>query len=137
MAKSSHGTKLKRGDGATPTEGFTDVGGVLDISGPELDADEIETTAHDSTSEEFIMGVLRSGNVTFDINYDPADTQHKGLISDRAAKTLRNFKLVFPDTSEIAFSAYVKGFKPNAPVNGKLTASVTLRVSGAVTMPTA
>lgn len=141
MGISSFGTLLKIGDGATPTENFTTIAEVLDIGGPSLGLDTEEITNHDSTGgwEEVIGTILRSGEVTFEINYDPAGATHDastGLIADMVARTLRNFQLVFPDsgTTTWSFAAYVTGFEPGAPVAGKLSASVTLKPSGQPTL---
>jgi predicted secreted protein len=140
MGIAAYGTLLKLGDGASP-EVFTTIAEVVDIGGPALELDMIETTSHDSTAgwEEFVGGILRSGEVSLEINYDPAGATHDastGLIADMVARTLRNFELVFPDAGSTTwgFSAYVQKFEPGAPVAEKLSASVTLKVSGQPTL---
>jgi predicted secreted protein len=141
MGISSFGTLLKIGDGATPTESFTTIAEVLDIGGPSLSLDTEEITNHSSAGgwEEVVASILRSGEVTFEINYDPAGGTHDastGLIADMVARTLRNFQLIFPDSGNTtwSFGAYVTGFEPGAPVKGKLSASVTLKPSGQPTL---
>jgi hypothetical protein len=140
MGISAFGTLLKKGDGGDP-ESFTTIYEVLDIGGPSLKLDTEETTNHSSTGgwEEVVATILRSGEVTFEINYDPAGATHDastGLIADMVARTLRNFQLVFPDTGTTtwSFAAYVTGFEPSEPVAGKLSASVTLKPSGQPTL---
>jgi predicted secreted protein len=134
-AFASHGTLIKRGDGATPTEAFTTIAMVKDIKGPGRSLGTEEVTNQSSTAAEFVAGVPDSGEVAFDMNYDPADTGHQGLITDMTSRTLRNFKIVFPDTgsAEYAFAAFVTKFETDMKVKGALTASVTLKISGAVT----
>lgn len=140
MGISSFGTLLKMGDGASP-EVFTTIAEVLDISGPSLALDTEETTSHSSTGgwEEFVATILRSGEVSFSVNYDPVGATHDastGLISDMENRTLRNFQLVFPDTGSTtwSFAAYVTGFEPGMPVAGKLSADVSLKISGQPTL---
>ena len=92
MAISSFGTLLKIGDGADP-EVFTTIAEVLDISGPGLSLDTEETTNHSSPGgwEEYVGTILRSGEVTFGINYDPVGATHDastGLIKDLTDRTL-------------------------------------------------
>lgn len=135
-AISSFGTLLQIGDGGTP-ESFTTIAEVLDISGPDLSLDTEEVTSHDSPGgwEEHIGTILRSGEVTFDVNYVPTEATHDastGLIADMVARTVRNFKLVFPDAGSTtwSFSALVTGVKPAAPVEGSLKGSITLKVTG-------
>jgi predicted secreted protein len=100
-----------------------------------------DATHHSSTGGwgELIATILRAGSISFDIQYDPAGATHDattGLIADMTNKTLRNFQLVFPDTGTTTWTvaAYVTGFEPGAPVEGKLTASVELSISGQPTL---
>ena len=139
-AVSSFGTLLKIGDGATP-EVFTTISEVRDISGPSLAVDTEEVTNHDSTAawEEFVATIVRSGEVTFDLNYHPTESTHDagtGLIADMVAKTLRNFQLIFTDagTSTWTFAAFITGFEPSTPVAGALSASCTMKLSGQPTL---
>lgn len=135
MAVGSHGTLLKIGDGATPTEAFTTIGEVKDITGPPQTTDTEEVTNHDSQGwKEYIATLQDGGDITFDINYTGAVSQ-RSLRTDQANKTKRNFQIVLPlETPEtLEFSAYVTSFSYNAPVSGALTASITLKVTGAVT----
>ena len=135
------GTLLKKGDGATPTENFTTIANVDNIGGPELKLDTIDVTNMSSPSgfKEFVAGLLEAGAVPVTINYDPGDGTHNastGLIADMKNRVLRNFKIVFPDagTTTWAFSAFVEKFTPKAPVAGKLTADVSLKISGVPTL---
>lgn len=140
LGTSAFGTLLKIGDGAT-SETFTTIAEVIGITGPALSTDTIDMTNHSSPGnyEEFVGGTLRSGEVTFDVNYIPTHATHDastGLLADYEARTVRNFQLVFPDTGTTtwAFAAVVTGFEPAAPHDDKLSASVTLKVSGQPTL---
>ena len=140
MGIAAFGTLLKIGDGGA-TEAFTTIAEVQDISGPGISVDTEDITNHSSTAsyEEVVATVIRSGEVTFDINYDPVGGTHDastGLIADLEAKALRNFQLIFPDTGSTQwdFAAYVTGFEPGAPVTGKLNAAVSLKLSGQPTL---
>lgn len=140
-ALSSFGTLLKLGDGATPTEAFTTIAEVLDISGPSLSLETEEATNHSSPGGwgEHVGTILEGGEVSFEVNFLPSNATQSysaGLLKDMTDRTLRNFQLVFPTTPAItwAFSALVTGFEPDAAVKGKLKASVTLKVSGQPTL---
>lgn len=140
MAKSAaFGIVLNIGDGETPTEGFDPIANVMDISGPGLGLDTEDVTTHDSTAgfEEVVPTILRTGEVSLEIAYDPGDGTHDdttGLIKKLDDKTLTNFQLVFPDTTEWDFAAYVTGFEPSGSVDGALTASVKMKVNGQPTL---
>jgi predicted secreted protein len=128
------GTLLKR-DG-------TAVAQVQSISGPGLTLDTEDVTSHDSTGgwEEVVATILRSGEVSLDIVYDPAAATHKyaagGLLHDLVSRTAVSYTLVFSDTANTTwtFSAFVTGFEPSAPHDGALTAAVTLKLTGAPTL---
>ena len=135
MAKyAAFGTLLKRGT--------TTVVAVTSISGPGLSLDTEDVTTHDSTAawEEVVGTILRSGEVTFDIVYDPAAATHSatagGLIADMVARTAQTYSLTFPDAAATvwSFSAFVTGFEPDMPVTGGLTASVTMKITGQPTL---
>lgn len=139
-ATTGFGTILKIGDGGGP-ENFTAIAEVHDISGPSLSRDTVETTHQQSTEKwkEFIAGLKDAGEVSFDISYLPTHATHDnttGLLKDFDDGTLRNFELVFPDSGATtwSFSALVTGYEPTAPKEDKLTAAITLKVSGKPTL---
>jgi predicted secreted protein len=129
---SAFGTALKRG--------AVEIAGVTNISGPGLSLDTEDVTSHDSANywEEHVGTILRSGEITLDIVYDPAAATHKnasgGLLYDMEQRATNTYSLVFPNATEWSFSALVTGFEPDAPVDGALTASVTLKLTGDVTL---
>ncbi len=139
-AISSFGTFLKKGDGASPTEAFATIAEVGDIDGPDMSLDTEDVTNHDSTNgwSEHIGTILNGGEVGFSLNFIPTEPTQggtTGLQADMRSRTLRNFQLVYPDPggSGYEFKALVTGFKPKAPVKGKLSADVKLKISGPVT----
>lgn len=133
-ALSSQGMTLGVGDGASP-EVFTSVAEIKSVDGPGGQANEIDVTDLSSTAKEFQLGLQDEGDITLDINYIPANTQHAQLRSDRAAGTIRNYQITFTDSPATTwtFAALVKGFSISNGVDGITGASVTLRVSGSIT----
>jgi predicted secreted protein len=136
------GTKLKRGDGGTP-ETFTDVAEVTDLSGPEMSAEEADVTTHATGSaspwREIIPTLLDAGEVSLSLSFLPGTAGHKALLSDFLNRVKRNWQIVFPDAGATtwSFSAYVMNISPAEPIDDALTAEMTLRVTGAPTIPTA
>lgn len=138
-AISSFGTFLKRGDGGSP-ETFATVAEVGDIDGPDMSLETEDVTNHSSVQgwSEAVATILSGGEVGLPINFIPDDPTHDavtGIQQDMLNRTLRNWQLVYPDDggNGYAFAAYVTGFKPSAPVKGKLSADVKLMISGPVT----
>jgi hypothetical protein len=136
-AFSSHGTVLRIGDGAA---GFATVGELLDMEGPEYSRNMHDVTPHNETDEQFIAGgVLRTGTVTFTINYNPAGATHDettGLLSKLRSRLLHNWEIIATDTgaAKYAFAAWVQNFRFMFPVDGVLRASITLKITGAITI---
>ncbi|MFI8830548.1 phage tail tube protein [Streptomyces afghaniensis] len=127
------GIALQRGDGVTPTEGFAAIGKVTNLSGPEIERETYDVTAHDSVDgwREFIGGLKDAGEVSVEVNYDPR--VHDDLIADFEDTAPRSYKMVFPDQAgggNWAFKAILKGFSQEAPVDDKLSAELTFKVSG-------
>jgi predicted secreted protein len=143
MSNAIHGigTKLKIGDGATPTENFTTVTEVASIGGPNLEQEIIDVSNHDTPGgwREKIGGLLNAGQVTFTINYNPVDPTHDagtGLISDLVNRIKRNFELVFPDAgaTKWSFTALVAAFSASEPIDDKVSADITLELTGQPTL---
>lgn len=136
------GTLLKIGDGGSPTEVFTTIAEVVSITGPSLGLDTADATNMDSPGgwEEHIGTVLRSGEVGLDLNFHPTEATHRdasgGLLNDMKNKTVRNFELHFTDAGATVwtFAALVTGFEVSAPHDDRLSATVTLKLSGAPTL---
>ena len=128
---------LQIGDGllaTTPT--YVRAGRLMDIEGPDYQADMIEVTDRDDNFKEFIYGQVDAGEVTFTVNFDPGYTQHgTGMGSYRnlqSTATVTAFQIVFVGaTNETAsFDALVSGVSVAAPMNDAQTADITLKISG-------
>lgn len=136
----AYGTILKIGDGATPTEVFTAIANVTNLSPPPLDREEYETTHHDGSGwDEWIVGVKRGGQISLDVDWVPTESTHgytSGMLKDWDDGTLRNFQLVWPDSGSTTwtFAGYIKTITPAAPAVGKLTATITIRISDSVSL---
>lgn len=134
-ALGSHGTLIKIGDGGTPTEVFTTIAELRDINGMGLQLGTHEAANQLSEWIAKVPGMLSIKPVTFQVNLIPDDPTHDpttGLVADMRNRVLRNFQFVYPDTAGTIweFSAYVVDFQGTAPMDGLLTADVTLDGSG-------
>lgn len=129
------GTELQRGDGAE-TEVFTAIGNVVNIQGPGIERETIDTTAHDTTNgwRTYIGGLKDAGEIELEVNYDPA--VHDVLMADLDDDEPRNYKLVFPTTPSVTWTValILTGFEQEAPHDDKLSADITFKVSGKPTL---
>lgn len=136
----AHGTLLQMSDGLT-TPTFATIAQVRDIRGPSLTRGVDANPDHDMSGglQKVADALYDGGQVTFDIAYDPQGASHLALRAAAKAGTLKDFKIVFPDTgtSEITFSGYVTEFQVSMPANrGMLAATVTIEVTDDLTETT-
>ena len=115
------------------------IANVSSIGGPGLALDTEDVTTHDSTSgwEEVVGTILRTGEISLEIVYDPAAATANattGLVYLEKERIYAFFVLTFPDTTAWSFRGYVTGFEPSMPVDGALTASVSIKISGVPTL---
>ena len=81
-----HSTQFKIED--SPGAGtYTKIAEVSSINGPSFSMDTVDATNMDSTNRwrEFIAGLKDGGEVSFDVNWDPAAATHSittGLLQD-------------------------------------------------------
>lgn len=117
---------------------LVETAGVTNISGPGLSVDTVDVTTHDQSTawEEQVAAIIRSGEVSLDIVYDPADDTHDatagaGLLSRLEGRILTHFNLVFRSTYNWTFFGYVNGFEPTGAIEGALTATARLKIAEA------
>ncbi|MBA7515233.1 hypothetical protein ES705_07272 [subsurface metagenome] len=120
---------------------FTNIAEVVNFSGPTISADTEDVTHHESPGayREKVVTLLNAGQVTFDLNFDPAGATHNnvdGLLERLENRTVEDFMITWPDQAATVwkFTAFVVGFEPDAPVDGKLAASVSLEITGQPTL---
>ena len=118
-----------------------EVANVTNLSGPGLGVDTEDVTTHDQATafEEVVATIIRSGEVTLDIVYDPAGATHDagtGLVYRLEDKIYSFFRITFPDvgSTDWEFFGYVTGFEPSGPVDGALTATVKIKITNQPTL---
>ena len=126
--------------GVTLQIGGSNLAEVNSFGGPGLTLDPIEITHHESTDawKEFVGGLLDAGELSMDLNFIPTATTQTGngagsLLYAMINRAVTEFVLTWPDDAPTAwtFNALVTSFEPSAPVDDKLGASVTLKLTGA------
>lgn len=128
-------------DNTTAGVAMTAIANIASIGGPSLEANTEDVTTHDSAGgwEEVVVTTLASGEVSLDLVYDPNAATHaatSGLLAKLQNKTYAQYAIVFPSnpTCTWTFNAWASGFETDAPVDGSLTASGTLKITGSPTL---
>lgn len=96
-------------------------------------ASELDVTNMASTAKEFRLGLVDSGEVSIELDDDPADAGQILLLAARQGSLSKQFKVTFPNTKTASFVAYVKKFSQAGGVDQVLKRQATLRISGPVT----
>lgn len=123
----------------TGSSTFVAIGGVSSISGlGGGEAADIDVTDFASTAREFLQGLPDEGNITLSGNYDPADVQQTLMETKRSNQEVATFRITLQDTgtTEFEFNAFVKSFEKNLEADDAVRFSVSLRITGAITITT-
>jgi hypothetical protein len=123
-------------DGSGVVTALTDIAQVSSLSGPNLQADTIDVTTHDSVNatREFVSGLIDAGEFTVGLIFDPNVVTHTAMWNDLVARTSASFGLHFPTLLAMSwgFEGFVTGFGPiEAQPDGAVTTTVTIKLSGA------
>lgn len=125
----------------TPGTGtLTRVFGLLSVNRPNLNVDSVDTTTHESVGgvREFIAGLADPGELTATVHYEPGTPTDDLILEHLASRAKRAFKIVTPSatgvTEDHTGTILLTSYEPDdAPIDGVRTATITAKVSGAVT----
>ena len=134
-AFSGVGTTFKRADTITSSDPtFTAIAEINSIDGPNKTRDTIDVTSLDSVGgyREFITSFRDGGEVTLEMNFTLAG--YNTLNDDFESEDAREYKITLPDTgnTEFDFDAYVTALGLGIPMDDKVTAPVTLKITGPI-----
>ena len=134
QAAIGHGVLFRIGNAGSP-EVFTAVAEVTSVKPPNMARDAIDATHSESPEgwREFIGGLKDGGEVSLELNFVPGAATTALLMAELAAAP-GNKQIVFPGGQIMSFVALCTALEPDAPVDGKMTASVTYKVSGKPTL---
>lgn len=115
------------------TTDFTTIGELREITAPALTRNTIELTNHNNSDDEYLVGIRRHSDLTFNVNFAPWNGTHDhltGLQKKWFDGTRDIYHLEFPDGTAWVFSGFVTNFAVSAPVDDRLSADVTIRPTG-------
>lgn len=134
-AKIGYGVLFKIADDNSPAN-YNVVGEQTNVTPPKISGDTHDATHNESpnAAREYIPGLVDGGEVSIEINYVPNSagiTTFMNLL--RQVATCRIEFPLFAGQSvkpKWDFDAILTGFEPSAPVDDKMTATVTFKVTG-------
>ena len=128
-------TNAFSGVGTIFKRGTDSVAEINSISGPNMSRGTIDVTSLDSTGgyREFIAGFRDAGEVTLDCNFAIGEWDY--WLADFESDTLVTYSIELSNTeaSVFSFSALCTALGVAVPMDDKVTCSVTLKISGAIT----
>ena len=124
-------TPWSSGGTFTP-QAWTEIGEFIDWDGPGGSASVIDITHLQSTAKEKLVGLMDEGQLSLTVNWDNTDTGQAAMQTRRAARTLTDFQLTFSDGVIATWSGYILGFSISGGVDDKVSASITIEISGIV-----
>ncbi|MBF0417207.1 MAG: phage tail protein [Magnetococcales bacterium] len=124
-------TEWTSGGTVTPVV-MTEIANVLSFSGLDGSNAELDVTNLSSTAKEFISGMVDEGGFSIDVHFDNANAGQLALAAARSSGTLKNFKLVLPNSKTATFSGLVKKFNLSGGVDQAVKRSCDMRISGPV-----
>ena len=109
------------------------IGEVFHVTPPNEQADDIDVTHYGSTAREFIQGLTNNGEFQAQMNYVPGGAAELAVLAAKAAGVARSHRITFPNGKTWTFDAIVKGWQVDPPVDNRMVATLTSKVTGSVT----
>ena len=109
------------------------VAGIKSYSGFDGSSEEIDVTTLASTAKEYQVGLEDFGNLSLEIVVDHSDAGQEAMRAAKTAGATRECVLTLKDLTTATFDAFVVTFPQGGETSGIDTASVNLRITGAVT----
>lgn len=135
MANIGYGVTLSVSDAAPAVTPINVIGAITNFTPPSATRDIIDVTSSDSVDfvREYIPGLTDPGEASFEMNWDLgaiSDTLLRTLSIERGIRTWRATFTQYTPARTITFAGFVQSYDPDAPMEDKMTASVTIKVTG-------
>ena len=120
--------------GTTLTLVSTVIGEVTSINVSGFGISAVESTNLAATTKTFLPGVISPGTISCDFLSDGGNAGQDLIKSTVSARTAIAFSIASADGSTFSGSSIITGYDYKAAVDGIITGSVTLQVTGALTI---
>ncbi len=108
------------------------VGGVQTFSGFDGESTEIDITTLASTAKEFDIGLEDFGGFSLTVIYDGSDVGQAAIMAAMTASATREVVVTLSDSSVATFDVVVKSFSKEGSVDGVVTGTINMKITGAV-----
>lgn len=117
---------------------LTELGEITSVSPPNAQVADVEATHMKSPNRrrEYISGLIEDGEGVFEMNLVPGSATDLLIQEAKEDGVTRAYKIVLPDGAfgwEIEGDCIVKGYERTPPIDDRMTATLTVRFTGAST----
>jgi hypothetical protein len=109
---------------------------IIDVTPPNPSRDMVEVTSNSSANmtREYVSGMVDFGEASFEMNWDPGSTADLLINTLQTERTARTWRFTWTQTTpdrRIDFVGFVTGYERTSPLDDRMTATVTIKVTGA------
>jgi predicted secreted protein len=114
------------------TPALVEIGEVTEVTPGEATADRIDATHMKSPGRrrEYIAGLIDTGEASFGINWVPGDPTDVFLRRLMKTGEVVQHEIEFSNGVTVSYDAAVIGFSKAVPIDDRMTATITVAVSG-------
>lgn len=134
-----YGTSYEIWDASLVTPAFVQVAEVFNVTPGEATADRIDATHYKSPDRrrEYIGGLIDSGEASIELNWEPGSDTDVLLRDLFTSGATVEHRITFPNNVTLTYDASIIGFSKALPLDDRMTATISVAVSGAETWGTA
>lgn len=135
QAMIGYGSKYEVFDEGLSPAAWVAMGEIFNITPPSAEADRVEATHMQSPARarEYIPGLNTPGVASFQMNFIPGSASDVLIRAHQAAGTITQHRITFPNNVTWTFTASFQSYAPDDPTDDRMTATVNINVSGAIT----
>lgn len=113
---------------------FVSLAEVFEVTPPEVSVDQVDVTHFKSPgrAKEYIPQLKDNGSATATMNYVPDSATDQRIRELLASGAVLAMKITFPNDATATFSASVESYSQTVPVEDRMTATASFKVTGTV-----
>jgi predicted secreted protein len=135
QAAIGYGAKLELFDSSQ----FVTIGEVTKLTPPNLAVDSVDAThmVSEGAAREFIAGLINYGDIKVEMNLVPDSASDDLIRTLLVARAAVQWRITLPPLTDspnhiLDGEGIITGYETDAPVDGKMVATLTIKVSGPV-----
>lgn len=131
-ARIGYGTKYRIWDSTLTVPAFVEIAEVINVTPGAATADRIDATHMQSPGRrrEYIAGLIDTGEASFEINWVPGNGTDELLRRLMSSGAVEQHEIEFPNGVTVTYDAALTGYEKDIPVDDRMTATITVAVSG-------